>query len=65
MTTWNQLYGAKRRATDRAILAECEKQISEALRGSQAAKNSQGPSAAILEACERQRIARAFGREVK
>ena len=81
--TWSQLYGAKRRAIDRALLVECEKQISaadlrdieleverqeraraaEALRGAQAAKNAQQPSAAFLEASERQRIAAAFGRQ--
>ena len=50
--------GAARRATDKALLAACERAI--ALEGSQTAKTAPPPSAGNSEA--REAIARAFGR---
>ena len=61
---WISRYGAKRRAIDRALLAECERAIGlEESAGLQPAKTSQRPSAAVSED-PRAAIARAFGRPV-
>ena len=57
---WLSRFGAKRRAIDRALLAECERAIGLEERGGlQPAKTSQGPSAAVSEA-NRAAIAKAF-----
>lgn len=67
----NQLearYGARRKAIDRRILAECERALNEpqdshlAPTATQPAKNDRGPSAVNFE--ERRRIALAFGRPI-
>ena len=57
---WLSRFGAKRRAADRAILAECERAIGlEERAGLHTAKTSQRPSAAVSEA-NRAAIAKAF-----
>ena len=57
---WLSRFGAKRRAIDRALLAEAERAIGlEESAGLQPAKTSQGPSAAVSEA-NRAAIAKAF-----
>ena len=63
---WQTCFGAKRRAADRALLAECERAIGlEESAGLQPAKTSQQPSAAVSGLIlERDRIARAFGRQI-
>ena len=48
---WEQRFGAKRRALDRALLAECERQIAREER-----------AAPVDRDTERRRIALAFGR---
>ena len=55
---WATRFAAARRATDKALLAACERAI--ALEGCQTAKTAQPPSAGNSEA--REAIARAFGR---
>jgi hypothetical protein len=57
---WLSLFGAKRRATDRALLAAMEREIAneEKLRAAEAKKNP----APVISDEERFRIARAFGR---
>ena len=61
---WQARFGAKRRAIDRALLAECERAIGlEESAGLHTAKTSQRPSAAVSERIgPRSPIARAFGR---
>ena len=62
---WERLYGAKRRAIDRALLAECEAAIAlEEKSGVSEPKTEIPPSAAVSGLSERDRIARAFGRQV-
>ena len=57
---WASRFAAKRRAIDRALLAECERAIGlEESAGLHTAKTSQGPSAAVSEA-NRAAIAKAF-----
>lgn len=62
--TWQRMFGAKRRATDRALLAALEREITaeEKLRANprQAAPIDIPP--AELNEAEKRRIARAFGR---
>ena len=61
---WQMRFGARRRAIDRAILAECERAIGLKERaGLHTAKTSQRPSAAVSED-PRAAICRAFGRPV-
>ena len=61
---WLSRFGAKRRATDRALLAECERAIGlEESAGLHTAKTSQRPPAANSDDL-RASIARAFGRPV-
>jgi hypothetical protein len=60
---WEQRFGAKRRAIDRALLAECENALGEP---QAASKSTQTPKAielaSSLNSDQRTRIARAFGR---
>jgi hypothetical protein len=51
---WEQRFGAKRRALDRALLAECERQIAKEERAD--------PIPPVDRDTERRRIALAFGR---
>jgi hypothetical protein len=70
--TWEQRFGARRRAIDRALLAECERQITAQERAKApqdcrfdppAAQTPETPERAFWLASEaRSRIARAFGR---
>jgi hypothetical protein len=61
---WLSRFGAKRRAIDRALLAEAERAIGLEERGGlHTAKTSQRPSAAVSDD-PRAAIARAFGRPV-
>ena len=61
---WQTRFGAKRRAIDRALLAECERAIGlEESAGLHTAKTSQRPSAAVSERSSRG-YRRAFGRPV-
>ena len=61
---WERLYGAKRRAIDRALLAECERAIAlEEKSGVSNPKTETPPSAAVSDD-PRAAIARAFGRPV-
>ena len=61
---WERLYGAKRRAIDRALLAECEAAIAlEEKSGVSEPKTETPPSAAVSDD-PRVAIARAFGRPV-
>ena len=61
---WEIRFAAARRATDRALLAECERAIGLEERGGlHTAKTSPRPSAAVSED-PRAAIARAFGRPV-
>jgi hypothetical protein len=67
--TWEQRFGARRRALDRALLAECERQIAAQERAKApqdcrpAAQTPETPERAFWLASEaRGRIARAFGR---
>ena len=61
---WASRFGARRRATDRALLAECERAIGlEESAGLHTAKTSQRPPAAVSED-PRAAISRAFGRPV-
>jgi hypothetical protein len=53
--TWQQAYGARRRAIDRALLAELERQI---------AAEELEPVTRIDTEIDRAAIARAFGRPV-
>ena len=57
---WQQMFGAKRRATDKALLAAMEREIAneEKLRAAEAKKHP----APVISDEERIRIARAFGR---
>ena len=69
---WEKTFGARRRAIDRALLAECERQIAAQERAktpqdgrwtSEAAQAPKNPEQASWLASEaRDRIARAFGR---
>jgi hypothetical protein len=64
---WEKTYGAHRRAIDRALLAECERQIAREERSIPSANNpiTRGTTAAnsfVDRDAERQRIALAFGR---
>jgi hypothetical protein len=62
---WASRFGAKRRATDRAILAECERAIAlEEKSAPQRPKTETPSSVANFGLSERDRIARAFGRQV-
>jgi hypothetical protein len=54
MNLWAKLYAAKRRATDRALLASMEREIAQAEKAAAAAARPTKD--------ERERIARAFGR---
>ena len=54
---WEARYGKKRRAIDRELLAECERQIAE--------KERANPIPQIDRNDERQRIALAFGRPLR
>ena len=61
---WASRFGAKRRATDRALLAECERAIGlEEKSAPQRPKTEPPPSAAVSDD-PRVAIARAFGRPV-
>ena len=61
---WASRFASARRATDRAILAECERAIGlEESAGLHTAKTSQRPPAAVSDD-PRAAIARAFGRPV-
>ena len=61
---WQARFGASRRATDRALLAECERAIGLEQRGGlHTAKTSKRPPAAVSDD-PRAAIARAFGRPV-
>jgi hypothetical protein len=64
---WTQRFGAARRASDRKLLAECEKQI--AAEEQQFAETVNATVTAAQESLDnldaRQRIARAFGRVVQ
>jgi hypothetical protein len=55
--SWEQRYGVKRRAIDRALLAEAERALDEPQDAPQ-----QTPKAIGLNSDQRARIARAFGR---
>ena len=60
---WASRYGAKRRAIDRALLAECERAIGlEEKSAPQRLKTETPPSAVNSGLSERERIAKAFGR---
>lgn len=56
--TWEQRFGAKSRAIDRALLTECERQIAREERATIALN----PTASVDRDAERRRIALAFGR---
>ena len=60
MNMWAKLYGASRRAKDRALLASVEREIAQAERA--AAKFAKENPAPVISDEERFRIARAFGR---
>ena len=61
---WQTRFGARRRATDRALLTECERAMDLEQRGGlHTAKTSQRPPAAVSDD-PRAAIARAFGRPV-
>ena len=57
---WSILFGASRRAKDRALLAAMEREIAQAERA--AAKFAKENPAPVISDEERFRIARAFGR---
>ena len=57
---WQQTFGAKRRASDRALLASVERELAQAERA--AAKFAKENPAPVISDEERFRIARAFGR---
>ena len=62
---WQTCFGAKRRAIDRAILAECERAIAlEEKSAPQRPKTETPSSVANFGLSERDRIARAFGRQI-
>ena len=69
MKTWQQRFGAIRRAIDRKILLECERSLSPAditqleLEAEREAARAAEPDSAALE--QREAIARAFGRPVQ
>jgi propanediol dehydratase small subunit len=56
---WEAKFGCRRRAIDRALLAECERQITKEMRSVPHAVN---PTASVDRDAERRRIALAFGR---
>lgn len=58
---WSILFGASRRAKDRALLASVEREIAQTERAA-AAEAKKNPAPCITDE-ERARIARAFGRE--
>ena len=60
LNLWEKMYGAKRRASDRALLASVEREIAQAERA--AAKFAKENPAPCVSDEERFRIARAFGR---
>lgn len=60
MNAWEKIYGASRRAKDRALLASVEREIAQAERI--AAKFAKDNPAPCVDDEERARIARAFGR---
>jgi hypothetical protein len=60
---WEALYGEKRRAIDRALLAECENALDEPQAASKATQTPKAIElASSLNSDQRTRIARAFGR---
>jgi hypothetical protein len=59
---WEILFGASRRAKDRALLASVEREIAQAERA--AAKFAKENPAPCVSDEERVRIARAFGRSI-
>ena len=60
MNFWERQFGARRRATDRKLLAAMEREITQAERAATAeAKKNPAP---VISDEERVRIARAFGR---
>lgn len=61
---WATLFGAKRRATDRALLAALEREIAneEKLRANPRQSSPIDVPPAELNEAEKRRIARAFGR---
>ena len=62
---WAMFHGPRRRAIDRAILAECERAIALEEQGLSNLPKIETPlSAAFPADPERERIARAFGRPV-
>ena len=66
--TWATMFGAKRRASDRALLASLEREIVEAERAAKAREKAgqtrypKDEPAPCVSDEERARIARAFGR---
>ena len=61
--TWLQKFGAKRRAIDKALLAECEKTICQAdLRDIELDIEREERQRARIDAQAREAIAKAFGR---
>lgn len=60
LNLWEKMYGASRRAKDRALLASVEREIAQAERA--AAKFAKENPAPCISDEERIRIARAFGR---
>ena len=60
MNAWERIYGARRRALDRALLASVEREIAQTERAA-AAEAKKNPAPVINDE-ERTRIARAFGR---
>ena len=57
---WQKTFGAKRRASDRALLASLEREIAQAEKAA-AAEAKKHPAPCVSDE-ERFRIARAFGR---
>jgi hypothetical protein len=57
--TWEQRFGARRRAIDRALLAECERQIA---KEEQSVPGANNPITPVDRDEARKRIALAFGR---
>ena len=57
---WQKMFGASRRAKDRALLASVEREIAQAERAA-AAEAKKNPAPCVSDE-ERFRIARAFGR---
>ena len=57
---WQQMFGARRRASDRALLASLERELAQAERAA-AAEAKKNPAPCVSDE-ERFRIAKAFGR---